>query len=306
MIIFFTLLGKLIPLYILIALGWFAGTMLKVQREAVANLLIYIIVPIVFFEGVVSAPFTASTMTLPLLFVVLCSILCLGFYGVSRIVWRDATRNLAAFATADGNTGYFGIPVALALFGEKSLGYIVLGSIGFVLYENTVGYFILSRSTATVHESIRKVLRLPAVYAFIAGVLFHLSPFALPQAARDAILSLRGAYSVLGMMLIGLGLTGQRLNSIDLKLLGFTTIGKFIVWPVIMLGIIAFDTSVLHLYTTDVHNVMLLLAMVPLAANTVALSTIANVHPGKAAVAVLASTIVALFFIPAMAVTMLG
>lgn len=306
MIIFFTLLGKLIPLYFLIAVGWFAGTKLNVQRDSVAHLLIYIIVPIVFFEGVVSAPFTAATIALPFFFFALCSILCLFFLVLSRPLWRDSTKNLAAFATADGNTGYFGIPVALALFGESSLSYIVLGSIGFVLFENTVGYFILTRSDCTVRESILKVLRLPAVYAFIAGLAFHVSSLTLPGGIRETILSLRGAYSVLGMMMIGLGLAGQKLTELDIKLLGFTTIGKFLVWPLVMLGIIALDIRFLHLYGTEVHRVMLLLSMVPLAANTVALSTLAGVQPQKAALAVLTSTIVALFFIPAMAAMFLN
>jgi predicted permease len=242
-----------------------------------------------------------AAVTLPFFFLALCTILALIFFVLAGFVWKDATRNLAAFATADGNTGYFGIPVALALFGERSLSYIVLGSIGFVLYENTVGYFILARSNSSVRESVRKVLRLPTIFAFIAGLLFQLTPFDIPDALRGGILNVRGAYSMLGMMMIGLGLAGLRLNELDGKLFAFTSLGKFIVWPLVMFGIIAFDVRFLHVYGTEVHQVMLLLSMVPLAANTVALSTLANVHPQKAAMAVLASTIVALFFIPAMA-----
>ncbi len=302
MSLFFILLGKLAWLYALIALGWVAGTVVGVRREPVANLLLYTVSPIVVFEGASTVPLSAATLSLPFLFLVICSILCGVFFAAAKPFWRDGTRNLAAFASADGNTGYFGIPVALALLGERSLGFIVLGSLGFLLYESTVGFYVLARGNFSMRESVRKMLRLPLLYAFVAGLLFQLLHLPLPEGAASVLANVRGAYSVLGMMVIGLGLTGLSVSAFDCRLLLFTGIAKFLVWPLVILGILSFDAAFTHVFSQEIQRVVLLLSVVPLAANTVILSTVLDVQPRKAAIAVLVSTLLALAVIPAMAI----
>jgi hypothetical protein len=72
-----------------------------------------------------------------------------------------------------------------------------------------------------------------------------------------------------------------------------------------MVGLIFLDRYFLHIFGEDVHGVMLLMGIVPLAVNTVVYSSALNVHPEKAAVAVLVSTLIALPFIPFMTVLFL-
>ncbi|HRH94225.1 MAG TPA: AEC family transporter, partial [Candidatus Peribacteria bacterium] len=79
-------------------------------------------------------------------------------------------------------------------------------------------------------------------------------------------------------------------------------VAKFIVWPVVTGLIILADLSVFHLYSPVIHKVMILLSVTPLAANTVVLATALKAQPEKAALAVLLSTVFALFFIPLVSV----
>ena len=71
MTVLFLLIAKLIPLYIVVLFGFLAGRFSEVKKETVANLLIYIITPVVVFGGVFSAPITAYALFLPILFFVL-------------------------------------------------------------------------------------------------------------------------------------------------------------------------------------------------------------------------------------------
>jgi len=50
----------------------------------------------------------------------------------------------------------------------------VLCILGFVLYENTLGFYIVARANFSIKESIRKVLKLPTIYAFLLGVLLNI------------------------------------------------------------------------------------------------------------------------------------
>jgi predicted permease len=307
MAVFLALVGKLLPLYLFIVAGYLLGVFLHLKRRPVALLLLYILSPLVIFEGSWTAPLSRGTLALPLLFLVICSVLCVFFYWVSGCIWRrgDTMRNLAAFASANGNTGYFGIPVALALFPPERLGIVVLSSLGFVLYECSTGFFVLARGNFTLRESVRKILALPLMYAFVLGIVVNASHVPVPELVGVVFRNVRSIYSVLGMLLIGVSLAGERLSAIDAKLLTFTTVAKLVIWPTLMLLLIALDQYVFHVFGKDVHDVMLLMGIVPLAVNTVVYSSVLKVHPEKAAVAVMVSTVLALFFIPAVSAVFL-
>jgi predicted permease len=102
------------------------------------------------------------------------------------------------------------------------------------------------------------------------------------------------------MMLIGLGIGTSKKLQFDIKFTAITFFAKFAVWPFLILLIILLDKSFLHIYNLQIYKVMLLLSIVPLAANAVAFSTVLKLHPEKAALAVLLSTLFALFYIPLM------
>ena len=100
--------------------------------------------------------------------------------------------------------------------------------------------------------------------------------------------------------IIGMGLATVHARHVDLKFISLAMVAKFIFWPLIIAGVVTLDKTLIHAYDHDIYNVLILMAIVPLAANTVTLATEVNVHPDKAAIAVLISTVFALFYIPLM------
>ena len=194
--IFLTLFSKLIPLYLIIILGFLAAKFLKSQKETIASLLIYIITPVIVFHGAYTTKISPLTLVLPVIFFSVASLICLSVYQFAKRIWHDTTKNILAFATGSGNTGYFGLPVAVAIFGDSILGMVVLCILGMVLYENTVGFFITARGHHTIMESIKKVLGLPAIYAFFLGILVNLSGITLSGTYFDTINIFRGSYTL--------------------------------------------------------------------------------------------------------------
>lgn len=298
MSLFLVLLLKLLPLYAIVLLGYIAGRWLEVKKESVAPILIYIVAPIVVLSGVVSTHIDVSMISLPILFFVVACVICLLFYFISGLIWEGAEKNILAFTAGAGNTGYFGLPVVLALFGQDQLGVAVFMILGIILYENSLGFFITARGESTAGEALGKVLRLPALYAFFVGLVINLSHVSFSPTVSDAIANFRGAYTVLGMMLVGLALSQVTRVSFDLKFTWVAFTAKFLVYPLIFVGFVLIDTNFLHLYSALTHKVILLMSIVPLASNTVAYATRLNTHPEKAAVTVFLSTLFALFYIP--------
>ena len=60
------------------------------------------------------------------------------------------------------------------------------------------------------------------------------------------------------------------------------------------------DTTFLGLYSEDIHNALMLVAIVPIAVNTIIVASLFDSKPDKAATAILFSTIFALFYVPFM------
>ncbi len=299
--IFLTLLFKLIPLYLIIFLGYLAGRFLSVQKESIATVVIYILVPVIIFNGTATTPISISTLSLPVLFFILCCCMCLFFYFLGGFIWKDNTRNVLALAAGSANTGYFGIPVAIAFFDSHIVGLVTLATMGFQLFENTLGFFITAKGHHSAKEALLRVAKLPTVYAFFAGLAVNALGFQFGQIYSDTVILFRGAFTVLGMMIIGLGLANIRTYKFDYKFITFSFFARFMIWPLVVLAVIAIDSALFKLYDKSIHTVMILMAIVPLAANTVAIATQLKVHPEKVAVTVLLSTLFALVYIPLIA-----
>lgn len=293
---------KLIPIYVLIGVGYIMGKKLPVKRETISTLLIYLIAPVVIFNSVYTTKITPSLALLPVIFFVLCSSIAIGSYIINKSVKPAPLRGVLALAAGSGNTGYFGIPVALALFGEEAVGLVVLCVFGFLVYETTVGFILVARGKHTFKESIQKLLKLPVLYAFAGGVIVQLLGINLGSVYANFVPNFRGAYVLLGSLLVGIALSELAKSHIELSTIIRSFVPKFVVWPLLVIGIILLDKNSLHLFSdrNDIYQVMFLMSIVPIAANTVAYAVFLKAEPERAAFIVFASTIFAIIYIPVM------
>ncbi len=296
---FIELFVRLLPFYAYILLGFISARKFGLNREGVAKFLIYAISPVVVFAGTYRAELNFAYLSLPLVIWSVSSICCVVFYKFGkRIFPQDTTANLLGFSAGSGNTGYFGIPVAVMIFGEKIFPLAVLSTLGMILYELTTGFFITARGQHSAEQALAKMRKLPAIYAFATGIAFNLFKIPLGDVANASIDQFKGVYTIIGMMMIGMGLATAHRASADKKFMAWAFFAKFIIWPILMALIIFADKNYFHLYNKDIYGILILASIVPLAANTVTWATELKAHPEKAAVAVLISTLFALFYIP--------
>lgn len=299
-LIFFSLLGKILPLYLNIGLGYLAGKTIKTNRDTIGQLMFFIINPIIIFNGVLYVQLEPSVLTLPLVTYTVSSLLCLLFYKCSKNIWEDSSKNLVAYSAGTGNAGFFGLPLALLLFSDEAEGVYILLLLGITLYENTVGYYVLAKGTHPANECIKKVLKLPSLYAFAGALFLNYFKMPIPAIFTDFMVHIKGAYTVLGMMIIGLGLAGLPHFKLDNKFIGMTFLAKFFAWPIVVLTLNFLDTTFFGFYSQNIHNALMLISMVPIAVNTVIVASIFDAKPDKAATAILLSTLFALFYVPLM------
>lgn len=299
MSLFFLLLLKIFPLYINIILGYFSTKLLDVKRESIASILIYILGPIVVFSATLSVKIDMSILFLPVFFYIFCSVIAFITLYVFGKSWNDPTGNILAFSAGTGNTGYFGIPLAIIFFPPYLADIYIFTVLASLLYESTTGFYVTAKGNFTVKESLNKMLKLPILYAFILGVILNLLGVGIPAEVSSYTAQFKGAYGILGMMMLGMGLVGLKKGSdLDVKFISITFILKFIFWPLAILGVIYLDRNFYMFLNEDLYKVMFLFSIVPLAGNTVTLAVLLNAKPEKASFTVLLSTIVSVVYIP--------
>jgi predicted permease len=301
MTLFLTLLGKIIPLYFSILLGFFSTKFFNCDKETIAKILLFILAPLIVFNATISVQIKPSILFLPTFFFtisVLIAFICLPiFYKI----FKDNSANVLSFSAATGNTGNLGIPVAILFLSPSMVDVFIFTVLASILYQNSIGYYITAKSNFTITQSLLKVAKLPVLHAFILGISLNLLGFKIPEIFMDYTNYLKGAYAILGMMLLGMGMEKLKTSGgFDLKFIGIALLVKFVVWPAIVLGFIVLDTQFFHFLNKELYLVMFIFSIVPLAGNTVTIATILNVKPEKMSLAVLISTLVSLFYIPLM------
>lgn len=291
---------KLIPLYVTVVLGWLAGRYLEASGKHIAGIMLYIMTPSVVFSGVMAAPLSVEVILLPVLVFVLCSVIGAGHLWLARRVITDDSASLMPLSVGTGNTGYFGIPVALLLFGQEGLALYIVCMLGTTLFENSVGFYLAARGRYSLRDSLLRVVKLPSVYAFALAVALNLSGVTIPEVFTPLFDNLRGAYSVLGMMIIGMGILSFRGLAGNLQFTGLAFLGKFVTWPLVALGLWWLDANLFGVYDLAVYQAIFLISITPIAANTVVIATLLDTAPRQAAGTALLSTLFALAFIPVM------
>ena len=274
--------------------GLIVGKKFKINQQDISNLLVYVITPAVMFVSALQAP-EGNYIRFAIGAYICCTISAMLALKVGGLMWRDNVRNLFGFAGGTGNTGYFGLPIALALFDAKGAAVAIFIIFGANLYEFTVGYFLSSRGAYSVKDSLRKVMGMPTLYAFVLAYLCKWFGWMPSDVLLASLNNFKGAYSVLGMMVIGLTLAKLQGFKIDVKFLVATLLWKYIYWPCAMLALLM---GLGDLVTPGEQAVMLLMACVPMAGNTVVIANQLELHPEKAAAAVMASTLLAMATMP--------
>ena len=103
----------------------------------------------------------------------------------------------------------------------------------------------------------------------------------------------RHTYSVLGMMLLGLGLSALKSVQFDRIFLTVVIVAKHLIWPMAACLVLTIEAHLLGVLSFNERQIFLYMSVLPLAANTVAWATLLNVEPAKASLAVLVSTLLA-------------
>ncbi|MGQ3674406.1 AEC family transporter [Xanthobacter sp. TB0139] len=274
--------------------GYVVGRLLRLGTRDLSALLIYIIAPVVVFITVVESPADWTYFAFSIASFLTASTAAILAYSLGKWLWGDARANLYGFAGGDGNTGYFGLPIAFALFNPEQVAMAVFIMIGVNVYTFTVGYFISAKGVMDTRQSLRGIVRMPLLYAALLGVACKTFDITISPDILTSLDNFKGAFSILGMMMIGISLATFKKLEVDWTFLLWSLGWKHIIYPGLGVAFFAFVVPV----PPELLVIIVLMLSTPMASNTVVIASHLGVHPERAALAVMTSTLVAAITVP--------
>ena len=306
MALFSFVFSNILGILLNVIVGYIAGKYGNVSKKSIATLLIYFVAPITFFPVASKVKIDLYSASIILVVLLIASFVSIISYYFFKKIYQDNTANLLAMSSGAANTSYFMLPLAIKLFDTYALGVYMTATIGIVVYIYTFGYYFCARSTYSIKESLVNMIKLPVISGFLLGCVFEVCGFTIPNFILDFSNNMRYVYSVLGMIMLGLAISNIKNFEINKKFTSLSFLAKFALYPLAVNCFVIIDKYFLGIYNTELHNVLQLIAMAPMSANVIALSTTLNLNSEKVATTVLLSTFFALFYVPIMATFLLN
>lgn len=294
---FVDLLLIVLPAFLIFGTGFIGQKLLKLDIKSISKMSLYLMLPFLTFDTFYTNKLNIEYFYMFLFTVILVSLLAGITLVIGKFMKADKTQISAMLlGTVFPNSGNYGAPVALFAFGAVGFDYAVILMVIHAFLINTIGIFIASfgsGKSATIKSAFMSVLKMPVLYGFLLGVLLQLTHLELPPTILEGI-SLVGAASIPTVMLIlGMQLAEIKSTKFELKYVNTVTIIRMIVSPLIAIVLVSFMPV-----NNVIHNVFILLAAMPIAANTTMLAVQFDIKPNLISFTTLVTTLISLLTIP--------
>jgi predicted permease len=207
---YWQLLLSILPVFAILGIGVGLRRARWLTEEADSSLLklvVNFLYPCLIFENVLNNAALREPSNLlfaPLMgFSLVSACIVLGLVGAKLLGLKKGTgMRTFAFAVGINNYGYVPIPLMAALFGQESVGLLLVHNVGCEVAIWTVGIFVLSG--LSFREGWRKLINPPVVSLLVAvgGNLLGTGPH-VPRAIIDVIHQCAACAIPLGLILIG-------------------------------------------------------------------------------------------------------
>ena len=248
-----------------------------------------------------------SGLELPLIESAALALVAIGFLmtilnrlpSVNNLIQNRTLQLGSAF----GNTGYFGIPVSLALLPDHALIYSIGFDLGATLVIWSLGPILLTDPSKVLSSNrywknfIKGIFSSPAVKGLIGALIIHSSPW--DEQITDLLWIPSRVVIVLALVIVGMRLSWLRKANLSRIKNQITSIKNPLIMKLVGLPVIMLIISSVIRLPSVMREALVLQAAAPTAISILLISQAASRDEKEATSLVVFSTITALISIPA-------
>lgn len=243
----FLIIRAVVPSFTIAFAGFFLGKMdrrRELNQKTISNMVYYFFTPCLIFSSLHKRSFDFGEFALigGSAVALIAFMIPLAFYFKKK---QGVKENGFCLPIIFMNTGNISLPMALLLFGNDGLAKSILFHMANILLLYSLGVYLVSGKT-----DLLQFLKIPALYATMAGIVAATLPSDLPIVARGAFSALEKGIDLLAlgaipMLIINLGysMSETRLSALKegcagagLRLLGGPLLGFALVFAFRRLG----------------------------------------------------------------------
>ena len=295
------ILGLFRELLPLLTFGYFLGRFKPELSNHIARPLIKIGIPISLSGLLLKSGLDWHLFEALLMALFAIGLLLLGIGTIPKIKSLIFNRSLI-LGSAFGNSGYFGIPVCLALLPSDALSFSIGFDLGATLLIWTLGPILLSSSPLPIRSGdfasglVKTLTRSPATKGLLGALVIQLTPWT--QVITSAIWLPSRVVICLALMVVGIRLSSltfsnKPANRDLLLLISPSLLIKLFILPALM-----FALSIAFSLPSLMRNALVLQAATPTAVSVLLLAEASGKEQNIAAFLVTSSTLMAIFTVP--------
>lgn len=248
--VFLQSLESILPVIILISLGY----ILQIKKwfdisfsDNISKLIMNIALPASIFVSVMEYLTVDRLIKLSsgLVYVALATIFgyIIAYILVKALKIRAGRRGTFINTFVNANTIFIGLPLNIALFGDKATEYFLVYYIINTISTWTLGIYLMTtdsqvQSKTTVSFDWKKLLP-PPLIGFLVAIVFLLAKIPVPQVMTKTLTYVGNIVTPLSLIYIGIVLAKAGLSSVKFdKDSVYALCGRFLIAPLLMLIVI--------------------------------------------------------------------
>jgi malate permease and related proteins len=232
-------IDNIAPIMIVSALGYLVGRKHHIDPKPFGRIIFYIFSPSLIFDSLSKNKVeTTELAQIALIMLLFVSSMMVIAYVVAR--WRCPDRVQRAGLVLSAicpNNGNFGLPLIGFAFNEAVLARAVVVYVVVTFLNYTAGVFVASSGRETARQAFSNVLRVPMIYAAIAGFVVNSTGMTLPPVIARSAAVMAGAAVPAMLVMLGLQLAHAAQFS-EMKLVSVGAGLRLLVSPLIAAALV--------------------------------------------------------------------
>lgn len=287
----------LLPVFAIFLLGYAGQKKFRLDLKGISTISMYLMSPFLVFRTFYQTEFHADYFYMILFSLLMCFSIIAVIYIIAILKKYSQEETCGMIlASAFMNSGNYGIPVVLMLFGETGVDYAIVLMVNQSLLVSTIGIYIAAKGSPEgngAKTALQSVFRMPMLYGAVLGVLFQMLNISLSAPVYAMVDLIAGAAIPTIMILLGMQLANISVQQLEKRKVSLSLSLKLAISPLLAYGITLF-------LPVDplLKQIMIIIAAMPTAANTTMLALQYNTRPEFVSSATFLSTLLSIATLP--------
>ncbi|WP_342437619.1 AEC family transporter [Paenibacillus sp. FSL L8-0436] len=297
-----TLFKVIVPLSIPVIAGALLGRFKNLDTKPLLTLYLYFLSPAIILDTLATAEISFDDVYKTLSFSLLNLFLLWGLANVLGRILKLAPAEAAGLTLVSTftNSVNYGLPLVLLAFGQLGLDKASVYVIGQMVIVNTIGVYFAARSQFSVRSAVKSVFSLPAIYAAILALMLRALGLHMPDELASGVAMVAGAYSPVVLAILGAQMVKVKAAQTERNVqLAFWT---GITVRLLLAPLLAALVLLLLNITGTLFSVLLILASMPVAVNSVVLAERFSSSPSLVSRCIVWTTLASFLVLPVLIV----